>query len=108
MKRLVIAILVSTLGTAATITFPQTAKADYPGDHYSRSGRENRSYYDRGEDRRRYEHRGDRRYYEHRGDYYGYHPHYYNREYYPSEYYEGGYYSRPRSNIQLVIPLIFR
>ena len=99
MKRLVLAILVSTLGTAATITFPQSANAGYPDDHYSRHD---------WEDRPHYEHREDRRRYEHRGDYYGYHPRPYYREYYPSGYYDRGYYSPPRSHFQLVIPLIFR
>ena len=99
MKRLVLAILLSTLGTAATITFPQIANAGYPDDHYS--------HHD-WEDRRYDEHRGERRYDEHRRDYYGYHPHSYYREYYPSEYYDRVYYSHPRPHVQLVIPLIFR
>lgn len=102
MKRLVLALLVSTLGTAATMTFPQSANAGYPDDHYSHYGWGDRPHYEHREDRRRYEHREDRRYYERRGDYYGYHHPYYR------EYYERGYYSYPRSHVQLVIPLIFR
>lgn len=115
MKRFILAVLVSV--AAATVTFPQSAKADYPynrnpydyrgarhqGDRY----REGRPYYERDRDR-------DREYRPYRYQDYPrynrreYENGYRDREYYPRGYYDRGYYSYPRSNFELIVPLIFR
>ncbi|MBR8838996.1 MAG: hypothetical protein DSM106950_34585 [Stigonema ocellatum SAG 48.90 = DSM 106950] len=97
MNKLVLAVLATALGTAATVTFPQSANADYPYHHRSGDYREYHRYY-RGEDRPHY----DRREY-----YHGYYPHRYYREYYPPRYYDRGYYY-PHSRFQFVVPLIIR
>ena len=99
MKRLILAVLVSALGAASTVTFPQSAKADYPYDRHSGYDRGGYPHYDH--DRGYYRDRG---YYYHRHDRDGY---YYPR-YYPRPYYYGGYYGRPHSHFELVVPLIFR
>ncbi len=90
MKPIFLAILATALSTATTVTFPQSAKADYRYDHHSDHRWEDHHYYNH----RRYDH--------------DYNRGYYRRAYYPRGYYYGGYYAHPRSHVELVVPLIFR
>ena len=98
MKPILLAILATALSTATTVTFPQSAKADYGYDHHS-----DRRWEDHSD--RRWE---DHSYRDHRGYDRGYDRGYYRREYYPRRDYYGGYYPRHRSNVELIVPLRFR
>ncbi|MBR8833740.1 MAG: hypothetical protein DSM106950_06790 [Stigonema ocellatum SAG 48.90 = DSM 106950] len=95
MNKIVLAVLATTLSTASTVAFSQSAKADSPYDHrpgYSRQDYRNDRYRD---DRHRDDRYRDDRYYSHRD--------------YPRRYYEGRYYyPAPRSPLQLVVPVIIR
>ncbi len=93
MSKIFLAVLATALGTAATVTFPQSANADYPYNHRPDYYREDHSYHDR--------------HYDHQGYYREYYPHHYDREYYPRRSYYGGY-DYPRSHFQLVVPVIIR
>jgi hypothetical protein len=100
MKPLVLAFIATALSTAGTLSFSQSAKADYPYDHRSYEHRDYREYrpYDHDRDDRRWRDSGWR---DHR--WYG------RREYYgPRYYYGGGYYRHPHTHFDFVIPLIIR
>ena len=110
MKRFFLAVLASALSSAVTVSFPQTANADQPYNrrpYYHRSDRPD--YYER-QDRPDYYERQDRPHY-YRDDRSRNNRGYYRndryREYYPPQYYRGNY-SRPRSGVQLIVPVIIR